>query len=290
MLVNCQSICSLTKRQNLMKLCTMKNIAILFLSETWLNSDIRDSEIFLGSSFSVAARSDRQRSQHGGVLIGISNTTRMNVIDFSIHEFDFTVSCLIVDAIPSLFVLLYKPPFTSNYGFRTEILIDCLYAYSRKFSDWCSTRGYLSQNIQVLGDFNLPGIDWDCCYSSNPQESLFIEAIMDLELMQLVEQPTHKCGKILDLVLSNRLDISASVEDVPFSDHFPIFFGLKLCEPPLDPQSNFSVSSFSPLDFNQHIGPLYELLTNDILLNPNFPSEFYNNLIHVVHASAKKKA
>ena len=65
-------MCSLDKRYELLKLCAVDSISLVFLTETWLNTDIKDSEIFLGSSFKIISRLDRERGQHGGLLIAQS--------------------------------------------------------------------------------------------------------------------------------------------------------------------------------------------------------------------------
>ena len=52
-LINGRSVCSLDKRYELLKLCAVNSISLVFLTETWLNTDIKDSEIFLGSSFKI---------------------------------------------------------------------------------------------------------------------------------------------------------------------------------------------------------------------------------------------
>ena len=47
LLVNCQSICSFGKRYALTKLCNINSVNLVFLTETWLYSEISNPEIFL---------------------------------------------------------------------------------------------------------------------------------------------------------------------------------------------------------------------------------------------------
>ena len=69
MLVNCQSICPMEKRMTLVHLCNSNSVALVFLTETWLHDEITDSEVFIGSSYRTIARTDRNRAQHGGLLL-----------------------------------------------------------------------------------------------------------------------------------------------------------------------------------------------------------------------------
>ena len=62
-------MCSLDKSYALLKLCAVNSISLVFLTETWLNADIKDSEILLGSPCKVISRIDRERGQHGGLLM-----------------------------------------------------------------------------------------------------------------------------------------------------------------------------------------------------------------------------
>lgn len=62
--------------------------------------------------------------------------------------------------------------------------------------------------------------------------SLFCEFVFENDLRQLVTEPTHKKGNILDLILVNRRDIIQEVkvcsENIPFSmDHCIISCNLK---------------------------------------------------------------
>ena len=53
LLVNCQSINCLEKRLKLLKVAQVEKISLLFLTETWLDNQITDSEIFTGGSHTL---------------------------------------------------------------------------------------------------------------------------------------------------------------------------------------------------------------------------------------------
>ena len=84
------------------------------------------------------------------------------------------------------------------------------------------------QDLVIIGDFNLPGIDWfdvrATCDSAN--NSLLIDIIQDNFLTQLVNETTRECN-ILDLVLttSPELVCELAVGEL-FSDHHCLTFYL----------------------------------------------------------------
>ena len=54
----------------------------------------------------------------------------------------------------------------------------------------------------IIGDFNLPNIDWERGVATGPGKEL-LEAVEDKLMSQLVEFSTQLKGNILDLVLTN---------------------------------------------------------------------------------------
>ena len=64
-----------------------------------------------------------------------------------------------------------------------------------------------------IGDFNLPGIDWNMLHSDNPGENVFLKVVQDRFLTQHVDFPTQDSGNTLDLVLSSTPELVHSVQD-----------------------------------------------------------------------------
>ena len=60
----------------------------------------------------------------------------------------------------------------------------------------------IKENAVVVGDFNYPTVDWVSMTGSGPARE-FLDAVNEKFLTQHVDFPTHDCGNILDLVLSN---------------------------------------------------------------------------------------
>ena len=114
----------------------------------------------------------------------------------------------------------------------------------------------------LIGDINMPDSDWNELVSTNPIEQQFINTFSDLGLTQLINEPTHVQGNILDYVLSSKpVNISNIVVDsnklICESDHFRISFNImskvKRKKLPKREISNLKRADWDSLnfDFNQ---------------------------------------
>ena len=63
-----------------------------------------------------------------------------------------------------------------------------------------------SEQVIIMGDFNHPSIDWGNLCADTAADSVFPDLVEDCFLIQHVNEPTHKAGNILDLVLTTELD------------------------------------------------------------------------------------
>ena len=57
----------------------------------------------------------------------------------------------------------------------------------------------ISSHLILLDDFNIPDVNWSTLHASSSSSSTFYS----LNLMQLINVPTHTMGNTLDLVFSN---------------------------------------------------------------------------------------
>jgi hypothetical protein len=64
------------------------------------------------------------------------------------------------------------------------------------------------KNSIVMGDFNVPGINWQARTAASGREKMFLRACEDAELEQLYE------GHILDLLLTNVPERVVEVKEV----------------------------------------------------------------------------
>lgn len=88
---------------------------------------------------------------------------------------------------------------------------------------------YLS--VLILGDFNLLDVDWCTQSSSSKRSDAFCDLVYDCGFSQLITDPTHCRGNILDLVLTNNLEMLANVRVCCDhfqieTDHYPIYLDI----------------------------------------------------------------
>ncbi|MCP4460437.1 MAG: hypothetical protein GY816_20805, partial [Cytophagales bacterium] len=85
----------------------------------------------------------------------------------------------------------------------------------------------------VIGDFNLPEVNWSESQSATELGQGFLDLFNDLGLTQIIQQATHEKGKILDLLFSNLVAALGDVvvmekNEICSSDHFGITFSIKM--------------------------------------------------------------
>lgn len=282
------------------------NLSVLAVTETWLTEQIQDNEL-IPSGYTIF-RKDR-KSRGGGVLIAVKHTLAASLLhtpkDLEVVSINLAVCT------PLTIALVYMPP-NAPEEYRNK-----LYCYLRSLT--------AREHLLILGDFNLPDINWSTLSGTSDRSEKFCDVVYDCGLSQLVCVPTHKLGNILDLVLTNQPSIITNVEvcsdPLPLaSDHFPIFLDitnntLKKCIPSTREVYNYRKTdirglvdylmdldlSFSYcladveslwLSLRSIISRSVNLFTPKVLLrsHPNpkwFTSEIRHEL-HIVHSLRKK--
>ena len=88
----------------------------------------------------------------------------------------------------------------------------------------------MRERLIILGDFGLPDIQWDLLSGTTPVSENLCELVFRTGLFQLINEPTHIHGNILDLLLTNINDSIKSLEVhrtlLLSSDHFNIIFSV----------------------------------------------------------------
>ena len=82
--------------------------------------------------------------------------------------------------------------------------------------------------IILVGDFNLPDVDWDTLTGTSLSSKSFCDFVFQNNLSQLIHTHTHLKGNILDIVLTNSDELISNVEVTPpchslSSDHYIIY-------------------------------------------------------------------
>ena len=105
-------------------------------------------------------------------------------------------------------------------------------------SKYLASKYLESSNIILIGDFNLPAIDWSLnqqtpAANGGQLEESFCDLIEDNFLQQYISGSTHKDGNKLDLLLCNCPEIIKNVSSLPPdqlcfpTDHHIIEFGIQ---------------------------------------------------------------
>ena len=129
---------------------------------------------------------------------------------------------------------------------------------SSDISTFKSLLSYLSNlfsstsTVFVMGDFNCPDIDWLTLCDVSPNSALLCDFVFDHNISQVVDSLIHVKGNVLDLVLTNSIELLHSLAVFPdkfqYSDHFLIKFSVHL----LAPRTTTSVHRFLPtLDYSR---------------------------------------
>ena len=209
---------------------------VLAVSETFLSPDVLDGE-FLGCDYEVHRR---ERDRHGGgVMLIVCNSipsTRREGL-----ETDCEVLWVELPLAPSnLLVGVFNPP-------KSDC---CSLTYLR---DSLATTPN-STPIMLLGTLIyhlLTGVV-SPQYLLLTQEMLFLcDIVNDFNLQQLVHKPTRH-QNILDLVLTNRVNVVHDVEVsacLPGSDHDAVHFTVNFHKPRTTNQKRWSYN-FRKADFN----------------------------------------
>ena len=217
------------KLADFQQLVLCNDFDVVCVSETWLNQDTADGEI-LPPSYTIH-RKDRtsvERERGGGVLIACrSDIASIRRRDLEMDDYEILVCEFQPERSEKyVFVMCYNPP--DGDGAQLEFVTAL-----GQIVENCEQ---LFNHVCVLGDLNIPDIDWETVTSTSGSNLTreFCSFVNDFSLTQLVFSSTHKHGNILDLILTNQPERFSDVETWPEmydSDHFPVVSNLRVKMP-----------------------------------------------------------
>lgn len=184
-------------------------VDVLILTETWLNSNIQDSEIYI-SGYNIERR-DRIGKKGGGVMMYIADDITYNR-DLSIESRDLELLCIRVNPYksncPLFLVGLYRPDSSSDNTLE------------QRFEDL-----YLAnKEVIIMGDLNINLLN------NNNAKHKIVKYLSNLGLIQLVKKNTRPVSRTcLDHVYSNQPQhiLMTKILDYGISDHLPILYSEK---------------------------------------------------------------
>ena len=210
--MNARSIIS--KLSDLDELIKNRNPDLVLICETWLNENDENVSLNLdGYNLEPELRKDRTDTVNGiggGLLVysrsGIIIKPVLNEIDFNQYCQFEVISKEKRNSENLNFTLVYRPPKNNKLN----------------LTKLCDAIKNVPDNSILIGDFNLPNIDWknEECKDAFSEE--FLETVVEANLEQMIDFKTHVKGNILDLLLTNKPENIISVEclgNLGNSDH-----------------------------------------------------------------------
>ena len=199
---------------------SLTNPAVISVCETWLTDQLTDA--FISPAGYTVFRKDRL-SRGGGVAVFVRNDIHAELVltdpvnsNLEVIGVDLTFHYQKIRVLTC-----YRPPYYSDVD---VIYVDTLAA---ALSNLCLTA---QQNI-ILGDFNLPKINWTHYLAPvEPCYDKFITFVNNMGLQQHVHTPTH-VDNVLDLVLTDSIGLISDVNiECPIgnSDHNTVHFTINI--------------------------------------------------------------
>ena len=191
---------------------------IVFVTESWLHSGVTDGLLDPDCKFRIF-RKDRTNSRGGGVCVFIKNCWQALPVTLTTEFIDLEILCFDLLAFSSRvrFFVTYRPP--SYDSTAIHYLCNVIKCVSSHESE--------NHTNVILGDLNLPKINWSSLSSINDiLHKQFLSFIVESGYCQLVDFATHN-ENILDIVLTTDMHLFSYVKpDIPFgtSDHTSVKF------------------------------------------------------------------
>ena len=217
--LNCQSVAKPGALDSLKMYCSSSCTDLLILTETWLNDSIRDAELSLEDQFQVF-RCDRP-SRGGGVCVLARKSLKIVRV-----ELDAPGEFVGLDLLTKSSCLRILCCYISSSG-SSVVQLDRVRSMCKVIESIFT----IDRPLLVIGDFNLPKICWHTSYfpEGESPESLFFNVCQDLNLFQMITEPTHKAGGVLDLLLVSSPELISDICICPppiSSDHLAISFNI----------------------------------------------------------------
>ena len=133
---------------------------------------------------------------------------------------------------------VYIPPNPSN------LYINSLLTY---LADFISS----SEHVIIVGDFNLPDINWNTLAGTSPFSIYLCDPKFDYNLVQVEDFPTHIKENIMDTIISNTSfinDVLIEPSHLISSDHFMVLSTVACDSKPVDQHKAKYIFDFKNAD------------------------------------------
>ena len=222
MLMNSRSI--VNKYCKFSSLVKNHNPELIGVTETWLQPEIK-----FNIPGYVIFRSDRD-TRGGGALLCVKPSLKPTFI----NEYKVgSTEMLVVSILNNIGIfLIYRPPNAPQTDLAS--LVNILESEMTNF-----------HKFFIMGDLNLPLIDWNNYSTNDARSKIFIDFCNDHSLFQFVNFPT-RANNILDVVISSNNNVFSVKPHPPLgaSDHAVISFSIdETCDDSFEPFYIFDYDS-----------------------------------------------
>jgi len=212
--MNGRSIKSVNSRRN--KLVLFQNLvesnqpSLVAVTETWLTPSIKDDEL-LPKRY-LLYRKDRCTVIPGKIGGGILLAVNGNILSRRRSDIEPVDEILVCEMLTEKqgkigIILFYRPPNGDLLAFTNNL------QYTLRLAD----QEY--NKVVLLGDLNLPNIDWCSLIGNSTTENQFCDVLNDFSLTQVNNVTSNSHNHLLDVILTNVPEKCSKVEKV--SSDFP---------------------------------------------------------------------
>ncbi|XP_072023162.1 uncharacterized protein [Amphiura filiformis] len=166
----------------------------MFITETWLN---QNDNVVIGECSPPGysfVNVPRGTSDHGGIAIISKSSLKLHTVQLQHSVTTFESASVIDPAYGIQYIVIYRPPHSKKNGLLTSTFLN-------EFEDFMGEIALFPNKVVLLGDFNV--------HVNKPWKSDVRRFLTCLEVSgfhQHVNQPTHRSGNILDLIISRPED------------------------------------------------------------------------------------
>ena len=221
-----------------------RKVDLVAVTEHWLtanDSAVRAELCPVGYSILDHLRIDRHGGGTGLIYRDSLAVSKANAGVSDLNSFEF--SEWIVKSSPHnmRLIIIYRPPYSEEHRVPTSVFLS-------EFPEYLETLLLCKEQLLITGDFN---IHVDDAHDSCARK--FLEVLEGLGLEQHVDQPTHREGHTLDLLItrmSESLIASTPVVDQFISDHAAVLCWLTPPRPGLSVKT-ISYRKIKSIDMEQ---------------------------------------
>ena len=238
-LLNVRSACN--KSSSLCEYVKDHELDIFCITETWLKSDNQSVVAEITPPGYTLQHIPRPMRRGGGVGIMIKDSIKTVASECQVFKsFEYIEKKIVIRSLSYLLVVVYRPPPSTKNSFTVPMFLD-------EFGAYLEPVLITKCNILICGDFN-----FQMNHPSHPDTMKFQALLNSTGLKQHVQQPTHRTGHMLDLVLTRECETISNIriQDDLISDHSSVFFELAASKPPL-PKKQIQYRKLKSIDMDK---------------------------------------